>query len=86
MFSNILKWAFKIGEKELHLLLDSDTSLEAVKEVAYQIIKHCANIEDQQKAQKAAEDAQKAAEEPKEEVKDEGQEQAQAESSQAPQE
>lgn len=80
MFSHILKWAFKVGEKELHLLLEGDTPLDAVKEVAYQMIKHCANVEDQQKAAQAEEDAKK------QKVEDEGKEQAQAESPQAPQE
>jgi hypothetical protein len=63
MLSNILKWAFKVGEKEAHLFLDNDTSLEAVKDIAYQIIKHCGTIEDQQKSFKMQQEAEAKAKE-----------------------
>jgi hypothetical protein len=65
MFTNILKWTFKVAvgevEKELNLHLDNDTPLEAVEQVAFQMIAHCAKIKD---AAKAQQEAQKQAQEP----------------------
>ena len=53
MFQNILKWSFKVildgVEKELNLHLDSDTPIQAVEEVAMQMISHCAKIKEMQK-------------------------------------
>ncbi len=72
MFSNVLRWTFKIVvgevEKELQLNLEHDTPLEAVEQVALQMIAHCAKVKEQAKAQ--------AEEKPQDEVKDEGKEQA----------
>ena len=63
MFSNILKWTFKIAfgevEKELNLHLDADTPLEVVEQVAFQMIAHCGKVKD---AAKAQQEAQKVAE------------------------
>jgi len=65
MFSNILKWTFKIAigevEKELNLHLDADTPLEFVEQVAIQMITHCAKVKE---AAKAQQEAQKPVEEP----------------------
>ena len=57
MFQQILKWTFKIVvdgvEKELNLHLDNDTPLQAVEEVAMQMIAHCAKVKEMQAAQAA---------------------------------
>lgn len=57
MLSNILKWTFKEGEDEAHLFLKPDANLVFVKEIAYQIVKHCGQIEEQQKAIKSVQEA-----------------------------
>ena len=58
MFSQILKWVEKVGEKEFHLFLDHDTSLDALKEFAYRLLKHAVVVEEQQKALKAQQEAE----------------------------
>jgi len=59
VFQNILKWTFKIVvgevEKELNLHLDADTPIEAVEQVAMQMIAHCAKVKERQAAQMEAE-------------------------------
>lgn len=59
VFQNILKWTFKIVacgvEKELNLHLDADTPIEAVEQVAMQMIAHCAKVKQNLEEQKQAE-------------------------------
>jgi hypothetical protein len=58
MFQNILKWTFKVVvdgvEKELHLHLDGDTPLQAVEQVAMQMIAHCSKVKEANASQAAA--------------------------------
>lgn len=63
MFQNILKWVIKVGEKEIHVLLEPDTSTAIVKEVAYLMLKYCGSIEDAAAAQAAQQASEKPAEE-----------------------
>ncbi len=55
MFQNILKWTFKIVvdgvEKELNLHLDGDTPLQAIEQVAVQMIAHCSKVKEMLAAQ-----------------------------------
>lgn len=75
MFKNILKWSFSVlvgeVEKEFHLHLDSDTPLEAIEEVARQMIVHCDKVREFVKQQQSSEnnqqEAQKALDKPVEE-------------------
>jgi hypothetical protein len=58
MFSNILKWTFKIAvdgiEKEYNLHLDGDSPLQAIEQVGMQMIAHCAKVKEAQAAAQAA--------------------------------
>lgn len=62
MFSNILKWTFKVAvgeiEKEYNIHLDGDSPIEGVEQVALQMISHCSKVKE---ANAAAVEAQKAA-------------------------
>ncbi len=55
MFQNLLKWTFKVVvgevEKELNLHLDNDTPIEAVEQVAIQMIAHCSKVKEALAAQ-----------------------------------
>ncbi len=66
MFANILKWTFKVAvkgiEKEYNIHLDADSPIEAVEQVAVQMIAHCAKVKEAEAQQKAAEEAAKVAE------------------------
>lgn len=57
MFQNVLKWTFKViageKEKEIHILLDHDTPLEGVEQVAMQMIGHCSKVKEMQAARAA---------------------------------
>jgi len=76
MFTNILKWTFKIAcgeiEKEFNLHLDADTPLEAIEQVAIQMLQHCGKVKEivkqQQDAQRSLEEQVKVEEQSKEEV------------------
>ena len=61
MFENILKWTFKIVsgdvETQINIHLDPNTPLEAVEQVAMQMIAHCTKIKEAQAAKVAAEQA-----------------------------
>lgn len=58
MFQNILKWTFKIlvgeTEKEISLHLDGDTPIEAVEQVALQMIAYCGKVKEANAAAKVA--------------------------------
>lgn len=52
MFENLLKWVFKNGEKEIHVLMSHDTSLEVLKNLANAILKYVAIMEHNQEQEK----------------------------------
>jgi hypothetical protein len=83
MFTNILKWTFKIVvdgiEKELNIHLDGDTPLQAIEQTAMQMIAHCSKIKDMQAAQVAAQQPVAVDPEQPVEVPSVGQEQTPAE-------
>lgn len=76
MFTNILKWSFKVAigeiEKEFHLHLDNDSPIEAIEQVAIQMLQHCGKVKEivkqQQDAQRSLEEQVKVEEPSKEEV------------------
>lgn len=66
MFKNVLKAEFKIGERYYNFICDGDSPTNEVKEVCYQILKHCGQIEDANKAKEEQEKVE-VKEEPKSE-------------------
>lgn len=55
MFKNMLKWTFKVLidgiEKELPIHLDADTSIQAIEQMAMQMIAHCSKVKEFQASQ-----------------------------------
>lgn len=61
MLKNQLNWYFSKDDKTINIYLDNDTPTEFVKEVAFEMIKHCGMIEDQVKAHKEQQEAEEKA-------------------------
>lgn len=65
MFKNVLKSEFKIGERLFYFICDGDSPTNEVKEVCYQILKYCGQIEDAIKAKQEEEQSVEVQEEAK---------------------
>ncbi len=55
MFKNVLKTEFKFGERVYNFICDNDAPTNEVKEVCYQLLKYCGQIEDAIKAKEESE-------------------------------
>ena len=55
MFKNVLKTEFKVGERIYQFICDNDSPTNEVKEVCYQRLKYCGQIEDAIKAKQEQE-------------------------------
>lgn len=58
MFKNVLKSEFKVGERFYQFICDSDSPTNEVKEVCYQLLKYCGQIEDAIRAKQEQEQEQ----------------------------
>lgn len=54
MLKSILKWSFKIEERQIDLFLENDTPLSNIRELANYLLSYCQQVEDQVKAQQEA--------------------------------
>ncbi len=69
MLKNIVKLEFQVLDRVYHFLCDNDSPIEHIKEALFQCQKYVGSLEDQIKAQMAAQkSAESVVEEPKEEI------------------
>ena len=57
MLKNVIQLEHQVGDKVYHLMCDNDSPLADVKDALCQFMKYVGNIEDQVKAQNAANEA-----------------------------